>query len=72
MALGSNRAEITLRYIRLKKISKQQLHNQIFVSILFHVDPFRFEHPKERVNIGKRKVNNDMREETRDMCIESL
>ena len=32
MALGSNWAEVTFRYIWLKKVLKQQLHNKIFVS----------------------------------------
>jgi len=32
----------------------------------------RFEHPKEKVNFGKRKVLNDMREELTDIVSEKM
>ena len=33
---------------------------------------FRFEHPKDRVSLSKRKVTNDMKEELHDMNMELL
>ena len=51
------------------------MYYQVTVSILtFSNDNnlYRFEHPKERVNLGKRKVMGDMKEELTDIVSEKM
>ncbi len=51
------------------------MHDKVTVSFKnyhLHIPTARFEHPKEKVNLGKRKVLNDMREELTDVVSEKM